>query len=369
MNQKGFTLIEVMVAVVIISVLAVTVTQVMSRAEATVDVSRETFVAVNIAREGLELVRSVRDSNWFADDDRTLWLQQGLCDDSSQSYLDDDRQFTLDAEGVRNNSGVGSVADAALYIDEDGGWTHARMSEKTPYERVIHIDCSTKINNPPYVTVTAEVLWRSRGQDRNVTLREKLYNWLPSDAQPEVLECEQELVPIREYRNRLQDLFPSRNIFDINTVVIHEKTGSVTPIEMIPLDPRLITDISERPGIADWITLPPSLEHYDFFYSDAAGNFDLNGSYITIEAFRGGLFSNDQVGNNIDAVELKFDNDSAFYADIISSYELGTGLSGEYLNSNGFAQAALGPADDQTTFMGDGNSRITVGFCDALKQE
>jgi len=179
-NHSGFTLIGVMVAVVILGVLILTVAQVMTRAEPVVDTAREQFIAAGLAREGLELVRAVRDTNWFSQDDRSRWLAEGLCDDQDTSFYDTDRRFTLDVNMVRTGSGVGDAQQATLFMQPNGLWVHTESgNERTPYQRVLSIDCSNKDSDPPQVLVASQVTWDSRGQARQVEVREKLFNWLP----------------------------------------------------------------------------------------------------------------------------------------------------------------------------------------------
>ncbi len=175
----GFTLIEVTVALTLAVVAAAAVTQILARAERVVDVGRERFVAVNLAREGLELVRAVRDTNWFASGDKSQWLANGLCEQTGTSFLDADRRFTIDPTLVRNLAGVGEAQEAALYIQPNDEWSHQPSGSPTAYERVISIDCSTKADNPAFVSVAATVTWKNRGQERQVIIKEKLYNWIP----------------------------------------------------------------------------------------------------------------------------------------------------------------------------------------------
>ncbi|MBU1131852.1 type II secretion system GspH family protein [Patescibacteria group bacterium] len=64
-NEKGQTLLEAMLAVTVISIVLVGF---LSRSSFNYAVSRETFdrnIAVNLARESIEAVRSIRDSNWL----------------------------------------------------------------------------------------------------------------------------------------------------------------------------------------------------------------------------------------------------------------------------------------------------------------
>lgn len=167
-NNKGFTLIEVLVALFILVTITFAVIHLITRSQQVAGLAQENFVAVNIAREGLELVRATRDTQWFQDPDRANWIPDTMCGGN----------FTLDAVTVRSHATVFSSGDGALYIADNGEWTHALTNTPTPYKRTLAVDCSNKDGDPSYVTVSATVTWVSRGQARNVVLKEKLYNWL-----------------------------------------------------------------------------------------------------------------------------------------------------------------------------------------------
>lgn len=179
-SNQGFTLISVLMAVVMLASIAVVVSGLIGRAEKLSGVGREKFIATNIAREGIELVQVMRDTNWFGTEDRTRWMDNSLCTQNGVGQ-GDVRQFTLDTSRVRNSDGVGDIRDSLLYINPTSAeWTHTASSQVTPYSRAITIDCRERSNDPGFVIVTAKVTWKSRGQDRDVVITEKLFNWLPA---------------------------------------------------------------------------------------------------------------------------------------------------------------------------------------------
>jgi len=103
-------------------------------------------------------------------------------------------------------------------------------------------------------------------------------------------------------------------------------------------------------------------EEYDFFLSDADGTPNGQGSYITSLCSRNLFLGGIRAGHNIDSVSLVLSDGTKIYADWIASYALGSQPYGD-----GHADAILGATDGAITYLGDGQSRITVGFCDALK--
>lgn len=180
MKNQGFTLIEVLVATFIIATVVVAVSRLLSSAENITGIGKETFVATSVAREGLELVRAMRDTNWFSNTDRALWLGHGICRSGATTYNDANRQFILDPAMVRNLDEVRS-GSGALYINPlNKEWTHDTSDRPTPYSRMISVDCSQAEAAVVKVTVTSTVTWRSRNQDRQAVIKEELYNWLPS---------------------------------------------------------------------------------------------------------------------------------------------------------------------------------------------
>jgi len=166
---KGFTIIEVLVALFFLITITFAVIQLVTRASQVAQRAQEGFVAANIAREGVELIRARRDTQWFTDADRSNWIPSQMCDSP----------FTFDAISLRNRYGVTVGGAGDLYIASNGEWSHTPSDTTTPYKRVLEVDCSEKDGDPGFVTTTSRVTWVSRGESREVVLKEKLYNWLP----------------------------------------------------------------------------------------------------------------------------------------------------------------------------------------------
>lgn len=180
MKNQGFTLIEVLVAAFIIATVVVAVSRLLGSAGNITGIGKETFVATSNAREGLELVRAMRDANWFSSTDRALWLDHGICRNGAATYNDAERQFVIDPAMVRHNDEVRS-GSGVLYINPlNKEWTHDASDRPTPYSRMISVDCSQAEAEVAKVTVTSKVTWRSRNQDREAVIKEVLYNWLPA---------------------------------------------------------------------------------------------------------------------------------------------------------------------------------------------
>src|SRR6056297_883499 len=68
-KQSGVTLIESLVAMAIVVVGLVAILSLVLITMSRARISKEQIVATTLAREGLEIVRTVRDTNWLRDID------------------------------------------------------------------------------------------------------------------------------------------------------------------------------------------------------------------------------------------------------------------------------------------------------------
>jgi Tfp pilus assembly protein PilV len=87
--DSGQTLIETIVAIFILVTAVISALGVIVQALGTSSVSRNQIIALNLAREGVDVVRSMRDSNWLAADLSVSTSDdlQACGDPQLQSYL------------------------------------------------------------------------------------------------------------------------------------------------------------------------------------------------------------------------------------------------------------------------------------------
>jgi prepilin-type N-terminal cleavage/methylation domain-containing protein len=171
-GRQGFTLIEVLIGLFIAVIASLSVAQVIASTNKVIDAGRKTFIATNIAHEGLELTREIRDDTWFSNPDRTKWMSTAqLCPDNNV------HTYTIDSELAKNDQ-IKNDAKTKLYIQSNGEWTHD-VGIDTGYDRLMTIDCTNQVLDPAYVTVTATVSWNGAYGPKNISLTEQLYNWYP----------------------------------------------------------------------------------------------------------------------------------------------------------------------------------------------
>ena len=174
-NKKtGFTLIDVIVAAGIIIAVIVPVFGLLKGISQASRYSVDRFIAANLAQEGIEIVRSIRDSNWIQMDQNpeggTLW----------DSYLTDDGSYEVDYNSDYNNNPLTEVnGDSSLrylQIDNNGHYGYDNNGAETKFKRKIKIDHRNDLvegDNIPGIQILSTVSW-DKG---SVTAEDWLFDW------------------------------------------------------------------------------------------------------------------------------------------------------------------------------------------------
>lgn len=184
LKNNGLTLIGVLVSIMLLVMAVIIATGVALRSQQAAALSREKLIAANLAREGLELMRYVRDTNQFAIVNNGEELDQGWVQDICAGGATE--TFTIESQSGPVVA-IGDISQARLHLDSDGLYTHAAPagdSAPSAFSRIITADCSSVLedqaayaDNESYVEVTAEVSWHHRGRPQTVILKERLYDW------------------------------------------------------------------------------------------------------------------------------------------------------------------------------------------------
>lgn len=161
-NNSGISILEVIVAMTIITIGLVGVLSLVIQNVRAYYVNRYVLMAAGLAQEGLELVRNVRDLNWLTQGN--AW-KQGLVGDSD---------YTIDYNGATSiKMSVNSIADAGLYINGNGFYTHDPDGNTlTNFYRLI-----TVIDRGGYLDIKCTVRWKEGTQNHDYTAETYLYNW------------------------------------------------------------------------------------------------------------------------------------------------------------------------------------------------
>ncbi len=162
-SNRGFSLLDVIFAtgIIVIGLFAV-----ISLLQYMVFVGRlntDKFVATNLAQEGIEVVRAIRDSNWAA----------------GRSWNDGFPPSQAECQVQYDSASLASYTGEYLKISPAGYYNYTSGSNSKFKRRIIitpNIDTSTPAlgNN---VGVVSEVTWLAFYGQASVVVEDRLYNW------------------------------------------------------------------------------------------------------------------------------------------------------------------------------------------------
>lgn len=186
-TQSGQGLIEIIVAIaIIVTGISGAVTLTYSNLRSN-ESSITQIIGANLAREGVEVVRNLRDENWLLGSN---WLNgiKGADNDAILDYNIGTNNWSLDF--TKNG-----ISSGRLLLDANGSYNH-KNGAYTPYYRLL----TTYVNlcqhrttsvlrpitvfqtcnaneNDVGIKVKSEVQWQENGSTKVYAIEENLYNW------------------------------------------------------------------------------------------------------------------------------------------------------------------------------------------------
>jgi len=159
-NNKSFTLIEVFIAMFLLTVGTVGAIYAIVRVIEVTEVSSSQLIASYLAQEGIEIVRNIRDGNWL---EGSVW-DTGLtgCEPTGAG---------CQADYTNTQSLVSFTGDP---LNIDGGFYSYLTGTPTIFQRKITIEEAPG----DILEVTVWVGWTERGKSYSVTAQANLYKWL-----------------------------------------------------------------------------------------------------------------------------------------------------------------------------------------------
>ena len=169
----GFTLIEVLAAIFLITVGVMAALIVINQTTVFTQVTSSRLVASYLAQEGIEIVKNIRDTNF-------LKIHKGVggvnWDDNILCCGTPPCQCEADYDDS-------ALVSADRYLKLDGGFYNYDSVTDTVFKRKIIIFDLIDLDDPPdgipdQMKVQVLVSWQERGREHKVTAQENLYLWL-----------------------------------------------------------------------------------------------------------------------------------------------------------------------------------------------
>ncbi len=203
-TKKGFSLIEVIVAVAIIVMVVFSATSLLVSIIRSNKDNVNTLIAYGLAQEGLEAVRNIRDSNWllgasfegavgtrvvsqpwgetFPENEGDIknytidYLEPGTIKVNTSAELSNVAPWVLTVLSSEGDPGMDDQTQlykTTSQLFPETRYTHNGGDEKTPFHRYVTI---TREEEKKY-RVTSIVNWQEGVRQREVRLDTELTNW------------------------------------------------------------------------------------------------------------------------------------------------------------------------------------------------
>ena len=157
-QQKAFSLIEVISVLFILSIGLLGVLNLIIQNINSQYFSRQNIIAYQLAQEGVELIRQVRDTNWNSGANWNEHLSDG------NYYMDYTNSYPI---------ATGSTSEP-LYLTTNNVYTHnAANNTLTKFNRLITI---SNVSDHE-IRVTSTIDWVDGTKSRSYTLEALLYDW------------------------------------------------------------------------------------------------------------------------------------------------------------------------------------------------
>jgi len=164
MKNTGFTLVETLVSLFILSIAITGAFAVISFNLSNAISVRNSFVASGLAQEGMELTRNLRDTDWFAG------REFGSFGDTSGPMSDG--KYCVQ---WNSNVLINPCVNMLLKKDDQGFYNHT-VGVDTIFSRAVQIQ---KVAGSPVkeIVIKIKVSWTERSTTKEINAEEHLYNW------------------------------------------------------------------------------------------------------------------------------------------------------------------------------------------------
>lgn len=155
LKNKGFSLLEVIIAIFILTIGITGAVNLLNYSISSVVVSKSQVIATNLAQEGMEIVRSIRDGNWL---EYAAW-DNGLGAGDYRVQYDNNALLSLSGNPV-------------LKIDSNGFYQYNNGTDTIFHRKITISDVGAN-----EIKVISEVIWSERARSFSVSAEDRLYDW------------------------------------------------------------------------------------------------------------------------------------------------------------------------------------------------
>jgi len=174
-KKQGFTLVEVLTALFIVSVGLSGAYALVNQTIAAANIASMKLTAAYLGKEGIEIVRNIRDGNYIMRsavagyDQPESWMSGINC--SSGCPIPVNCQSGCMADYYSSALSAANIGQPLKYSSQTGFYGYS-SGDATPFFRTITIT-----PHSDYLDVSVRVDWAERGRSHYILVQEYIYNW------------------------------------------------------------------------------------------------------------------------------------------------------------------------------------------------
>ncbi len=177
-DNSGQTMLEIILALGVMTMVIVSIITLVTRGISTSGQSSQNLIAIELAREGIEVARGVRDSNWLSGENWDEFLFQADGDRDAVpvfEYATNEWSLDFSLDGIEH---APVMLDDGMYLQSD-----TQSGRPTEFYRILEFEFLDKditgvSERERYaVQVTSRVRWKDRGKYVEIKIQEELFNW------------------------------------------------------------------------------------------------------------------------------------------------------------------------------------------------
>ena len=170
-SKPAFSFIELLVVMAMIGIGLLGITSLATQNIRVQYFNRNQLIAAQLAQEGLELARNLRDNQWKATPSPI---------NLAEIYLPG---FTIDYQRISIEYSESDINEdlvnqtPALLINEEGFYNYS-YGDETPFRRVLTSECrEDEATETEYCLMKCYVSWQAQGQADVYQVEDYFYNW------------------------------------------------------------------------------------------------------------------------------------------------------------------------------------------------
>lgn len=169
-NKKGLTLLETTIALGILMIGILASLTLMLSSFKYIQSTEDEIVVVNLAREGIEIVRSIRNNG-------NINIFSGDYDNESY-FVDSQSNSSLSTDNILNSVELADCDNCRLYLSSTGRYSHPSSTAgytATAFKRIITIQPVT--DSPYEKIIISSVSWQTKDRVSTFSLETRLTDW------------------------------------------------------------------------------------------------------------------------------------------------------------------------------------------------